>query len=100
MSQAAQHLTDGVPFGQLGLSRTSTRTRRYILLAITGTVPFAMGKALVCPAFAEVGERFQVGGVDVALLPIGAYYPCTMWSNLHCSSADVPCSCTRRNRSL
>jgi L-ascorbate metabolism protein UlaG (beta-lactamase superfamily) len=26
-------------------------------------------KAPVCPAFAEVGERF--GGVDVALLPIG-----------------------------
>ena len=26
-------------------------------------------KVPVCPAFAEVGERF--GGVDVALLPIG-----------------------------
>ncbi|KAI0259842.1 N-acyl-phosphatidylethanolamine-hydrolyzing phospholipase D [Gloeopeniophorella convolvens] len=41
----------------------------------------------VCPAFAEVGERF--GGVDVALLPIGAYAPRAMWSNLHASPADA-----------
>ncbi|KAH9980377.1 beta-lactamase superfamily domain-containing protein [Lactifluus volemus] len=44
-------------------------------------------KAPVCPAFAEVGERF--GGVDVALLPIVAYGPRAMWSNLHCSPADA-----------
>ncbi|KAH9971903.1 N-acyl-phosphatidylethanolamine-hydrolyzing phospholipase D [Lactifluus volemus] len=44
-------------------------------------------KAPVCPAFAEVGERF--GGVDVALLPIGAYGPRAMWSNLHCSPGDA-----------
>ncbi|KAI0252431.1 N-acyl-phosphatidylethanolamine-hydrolyzing phospholipase D [Lactifluus subvellereus] len=44
-------------------------------------------KVPVCPAFAEVGERF--GGVDVALLPIGAYSPRAMWSNLHCSPADA-----------
>lgn len=41
----------------------------------------------VCPAFAEVGERF--GGVDAALLPIGAYHPRAMWSNLHSSPADA-----------
>ncbi|KAI0051424.1 N-acyl-phosphatidylethanolamine-hydrolyzing phospholipase D [Auriscalpium vulgare] len=41
----------------------------------------------VCPVFAEVGERF--GGVDLALLPIGAYSPRAMWSNLHGSPADA-----------
>ncbi|KAI0035175.1 N-acyl-phosphatidylethanolamine-hydrolyzing phospholipase D [Vararia minispora EC-137] len=44
-------------------------------------------KVPVCPAFAEVGERF--GGVDVALIPIGAYAPRTMWSNLHADPADA-----------
>ncbi|TFY83586.1 hypothetical protein EWM64_g411 [Hericium alpestre] len=44
-------------------------------------------KVPVCPAFAEVGERF--GGVDVALLPIGAYGPRAMWSNLHASPGDA-----------
>lgn len=44
-------------------------------------------KVPVCPAFAQVGERF--GGVDVALLPIGAYSPRAMWSNLHASPADA-----------
>ncbi|KAF8478055.1 N-acyl-phosphatidylethanolamine-hydrolyzing phospholipase D [Russula ochroleuca] len=44
-------------------------------------------KVPVCPAFAEVGECF--GGVDVALLPIGAYGPRAMWSNLHASPADA-----------
>jgi len=44
-------------------------------------------KVPVCPAFSEVGERFD--GVDVALLPIGAYAPRTMWSNLHASPADA-----------
>ncbi|EIM81772.1 N-acyl-phosphatidylethanolamine-hydrolyzing phospholipase D [Stereum hirsutum FP-91666 SS1] len=41
----------------------------------------------VCPAFKEVGERF--GGVDGAMLPIGAYHPREMWSNLHASPADA-----------
>ncbi|OBZ69735.1 N-acyl-phosphatidylethanolamine-hydrolyzing phospholipase D [Grifola frondosa] len=40
----------------------------------------------VCPAFAEIGERF--GGFDLALLPIGAYSPRSMWSNLHASPGD------------
>jgi len=44
-------------------------------------------KVPVCPAFAEIGEHF--GGVDVALLPIGAYAPRAMWSNLHASPADA-----------
>ncbi|KAI0059648.1 N-acyl-phosphatidylethanolamine-hydrolyzing phospholipase D [Artomyces pyxidatus] len=41
----------------------------------------------VCPAFAQIGERF--GGVDVAMLPIGAYAPRAMWSNLHGSPSDA-----------
>ncbi|KAH9888374.1 N-acyl-phosphatidylethanolamine-hydrolyzing phospholipase D [Cubamyces lactineus] len=40
-----------------------------------------------CPAFAEVGEKF--GGFDLALLPIGAYGPRWMWSNLHASPSDA-----------
>ena len=35
----------------------------------TGYRSFETPGAPVCPAFAEVGERF--GGVDLALLPIG-----------------------------
>ncbi|KAH9037151.1 N-acyl-phosphatidylethanolamine-hydrolyzing phospholipase D [Lactarius hengduanensis] len=41
----------------------------------------------VCPAFAEVGERF--GGLDLALLPIGAYEPRAIVSNEHASPADA-----------
>ncbi|KAN0123500.1 Beta-lactamase superfamily domain containing protein [Russula decolorans] len=53
----------------------------------------------VCPAFAEVGERF--GGVDIfsiisililihfGLMLCGAYHPRAMWSNLHSSPADA-----------
>jgi len=41
----------------------------------------------VCPAFAEIGERF--GGCDVALLPIGAYSPRAAMSNVHASPADA-----------
>ncbi|KAJ8490160.1 hypothetical protein ONZ51_g2500 [Trametes cubensis] len=40
-----------------------------------------------CPAFAEIGEKF--GGFDLALLPIGAYAPRWMWSNLHASPSDA-----------
>ncbi|KAL1945371.1 hypothetical protein VTO73DRAFT_2222 [Trametes versicolor] len=40
-----------------------------------------------CPAFAEVGER--LGPFDLALLPIGAYAPRSMWSNMHASPADA-----------
>ncbi|KAI0827727.1 N-acyl-phosphatidylethanolamine-hydrolyzing phospholipase D [Trametes gibbosa] len=40
-----------------------------------------------CPAFAEIGRRFE--GFDIALLPIGAYAPRAMWSNLHASPADA-----------
>ncbi|KAH9969505.1 N-acyl-phosphatidylethanolamine-hydrolyzing phospholipase D [Russula dissimulans] len=41
----------------------------------------------VCPAFAEIGERF--GGFDVALLPIGAYIPRAVMSSVHASPADA-----------
>jgi len=46
-------------------------------------------KAPVCPAFAEVGERF--GGFDMALLPIGchAYSPRDVMSTMHASPADA-----------
>ncbi|OJT12399.1 N-acyl-phosphatidylethanolamine-hydrolyzing phospholipase D [Trametes pubescens] len=40
-----------------------------------------------CPAFKEVGEK--LGPFDLALLPIGAYAPRAMWSNLHASPADA-----------
>jgi len=41
----------------------------------------------VCPVFAEVGERF--GGFDIALLPIGAYSPRAVMSNIHATPADA-----------
>ncbi|KAH8982899.1 N-acyl-phosphatidylethanolamine-hydrolyzing phospholipase D [Lactarius akahatsu] len=44
-------------------------------------------KVPVCPAFAEAGERF--GGFDLALLPIGAYQPRAVMSNMHASPADA-----------
>jgi hypothetical protein len=37
----------------------------------------------VCPAFAEVGNRY--GPFDVALIPIGAYGPRSFMSSVHCS---------------
>ncbi|OSC97532.1 Metallo-hydrolase/oxidoreductase [Trametes coccinea BRFM310] len=40
-----------------------------------------------CPAFAEIGEK--LGPFDLALLPIGAYAPRAMWSNLHASPSDA-----------
>ncbi|KAI0919203.1 hypothetical protein AcW1_003351 [Taiwanofungus camphoratus] len=42
--------------------------------------------APACPAFTEIGEHFD--GFDLALLPIGAYAPRSMWSNLHASPGD------------
>ncbi|CDO77601.1 hypothetical protein BN946_scf184936.g26 [Trametes cinnabarina] len=40
-----------------------------------------------CPAFAEIGEK--LGPFDLAMLPIGAYGPRSMWSNLHASPSDA-----------
>ncbi|KAI9458808.1 N-acyl-phosphatidylethanolamine-hydrolyzing phospholipase D [Russula earlei] len=44
-------------------------------------------KVPFCPAFAEIGERFR--GIDVALLPIGAYNPRAAMSPVHASPADA-----------
>ncbi|KAH9003533.1 N-acyl-phosphatidylethanolamine-hydrolyzing phospholipase D [Lactarius hatsudake] len=44
-------------------------------------------KVPTCPAFAEAGERF--GGFNLALLPIGAYQPRAVMSNMHASPADA-----------
>ncbi|KAF8579298.1 Metallo-hydrolase/oxidoreductase [Ramaria rubella] len=40
----------------------------------------------VCPAFAEIGKRF--GGVDLALIPIGAYSPRPALSPVHAAPQD------------
>ncbi|GJE94739.1 metal-dependent hydrolase [Phanerochaete sordida] len=40
----------------------------------------------VCPAFREIGAR--MGPVDLALIPIGAYMPRDLFSNVHSSPAD------------
>ncbi|KAF8988984.1 beta-lactamase superfamily domain-containing protein [Cyathus striatus] len=39
-----------------------------------------------CPAFKQIGETF--GGVDVALVPIGAYEPRQFMSRMHASPQD------------
>ncbi|KAL0066639.1 Protein-lysine N-methyltransferase efm4 [Marasmius tenuissimus] len=43
-------------------------------------------KVPVCPAFKEIGERW--GGIDLALLPIGAYEPRDIMSRVHCAPQD------------
>lgn len=40
-----------------------------------------------CPAFKEIGARF--GGVDLALLPIGAYSPESFMSSFHANPEDA-----------
>ncbi|EMD33009.1 CsMn33 [Gelatoporia subvermispora B] len=40
----------------------------------------------VCPAFAEVGKRFN--GFDLAMIPIGAYAPRDVFSNMHAYPGD------------
>ncbi|ESK83189.1 zn-dependent hydrolase oxidoreductase family [Moniliophthora roreri MCA 2997] len=44
-------------------------------------------KVPVCPAFKEIGQRW--GGIDLALLPIGAYLPRPMMSRVHCTPSDA-----------
>jgi N-acyl-phosphatidylethanolamine-hydrolysing phospholipase D len=41
----------------------------------------------VCPAFKEIGEKF--GSFDLALIPIGAYYPRDAFSGVHASPSDA-----------
>ncbi|KAI0785761.1 Metallo-hydrolase/oxidoreductase [Abortiporus biennis] len=43
-------------------------------------------KVPVCPAFKEIGDK--IGPFDLALIPIGAYAPRGMWSNLHAHPKD------------
>ncbi|KAL0564678.1 Protein-lysine N-methyltransferase efm4 [Marasmius crinis-equi] len=43
-------------------------------------------KVPVCPAFKEIGDRW--GGIDLALLPIGAYQPREIMSRVHCAPQD------------
>ena len=40
-----------------------------------------------CPAFEEIGEK--LGPFDMALIPIGAYAPRTLFSPIHCSPHDA-----------
>ncbi|KAJ6512235.1 Metallo-hydrolase/oxidoreductase [Mycena vitilis] len=41
----------------------------------------------VCEAFKEIGDRFK--GIDLALIPIGAYLPRRYMSPIHCSPEDA-----------
>ncbi|OCH93534.1 N-acyl-phosphatidylethanolamine-hydrolyzing phospholipase D [Obba rivulosa] len=43
-------------------------------------------KLPVCPAFAEIGRRFD--GFDFAMIPIGAYAPRELFSNMHACPRD------------
>ncbi|GAQ81915.1 N-acyl-phosphatidylethanolamine-hydrolyzing phospholipase D [Klebsormidium nitens] len=54
----------------------------------TSDPPHVQNEGLpVCPAFAEIGERY--GPFDVALIPIGAYGPRWFMSAVHCSPEDA-----------
>ncbi|KAK7691958.1 hypothetical protein QCA50_005363 [Cerrena zonata] len=69
----------------------STRTPKKVYFAgDTGYRTVRDGEVVedqpVCPAFAEIGEK--IGPFDLALIPIGAYSPRAMWSNLHAHPED------------
>ena len=71
----AQHFAARTPF-----DRDRTHWCGWVLRSAARTIYFA-GDTGYCPAFREIGESF--GGVDLALLPIGAYRPRWLMQPMH-----------------
>ncbi len=71
----AQHFAARTPF-----DRNRTHWCGWVLRSAARTIYFA-GDTGYCPAFREIGERF--GGVDLALIPIGAYRPRWLMQPMH-----------------
>lgn len=74
-SVPAQHFAARGPF-----DRDRTHWCGWVLRSANRTIYFA-GDTGYCPVFREIGERF--GGIDLALIPIGAYRPRWLMSPMH-----------------
>ena len=60
------------------------------LLEVAGKRIYFAGDTGMAPFFAELGDWLRAtGGVDVALLPIGAYQPRWVMTPVHCTAADA-----------
>lgn len=71
----AQHFSARTPF-----DRNRTHWCGWVLRSPSRTIYFA-GDTGYCPVFREIGTRF--GGVDLALIPIGAYRPRWLMQPIH-----------------
>jgi N-acyl-phosphatidylethanolamine-hydrolysing phospholipase D len=60
------------------------------LLEVAGRRIYFAGDTGMAPFFGELGAWFRAsGGIDVALLPIGAYQPRWVMTPVHCTAADA-----------
>lgn len=60
------------------------------LLEVAGRRIYFAGDTGMAPFFGELGEWFAAtGGIDVAILPIGAYQPRWVMTPVHCTAADA-----------
>ncbi len=60
------------------------------LLEVAGKRIYFAGDTGLAPFFGELGDWFRAtGGIDVALLPIGAYQPRWVMTPVHCTAADA-----------
>ena len=80
-SVPAQHGSGRTPF-----DRNSSHWCGWVLQSAKKTIYFA-GDTGYSPSFKEIGERF--GGVDLAILPIGAYKPRWLMKPVHLDPADA-----------
>ena len=71
----AQHFAARSPF-----DRNRTHWCGWVLRSAERTIYFA-GDTGYCPVFREIGKRF--GGVDLAMIPIGAYRPRWIMQPMH-----------------
>jgi N-acyl-phosphatidylethanolamine-hydrolysing phospholipase D len=71
----ARHFSARTPF-----DRNRTHWCGWILRSRNRTIYFA-GDTGYCPVFKEIGQRF--GRLDLAIIPIGAYWPRWMMQSIH-----------------
>ena len=74
-SVPAQHFAARGPF-----DRNRTHWCGWVIRSGSRTIYFA-GDTGYCPGFREIGERF--GGIDLSLIPIGAYRPRWLMQSMH-----------------
>ena len=60
------------------------------LLEVAGRRIYFPGDTAMAPFFGELGAWFRAtGGIDVALVPIGAYQPRWVMKTVHCTAAEA-----------